>query len=647
MEHLHALLLTFLEMTFIFAGLGLLHSQRRSIGQSPFYMALGLLLLFSHFVIAADCRVVLYGPVEFSVGSAALFLPVLAALLMVYISEGTLATQRIIIGFLALFGLYLYLGEITRLQCNWMGFSLSSGISAPLLDNLLGETRNSMNLMLFVNLVEFFLLPIVYTRLKNLRLNRFLAIEGAFVASQLVSLILFMPLAEPLQLDETFLLGNFIAESAGLLWLGFLLWLYLEKIVGDVRSGEKSPLDIIVAFFGSYGRSKELEANLREWEDRYQVVLENAGEMILMLSPSGRIIDANISAAKHLGVQSPRELVTRHLFRRMRVAATDSFDLSRIPAQLVQFQCVIRDFKEQELLFSCSLSPIRMRGQLLLVMIARDITQETRLAREREELREHLIHSQRIESLGMLAGGIAHDFNNYIHAILGHVDVITMLYPSENPEVTRHLEKVAAIAEQAGNLTSQLLGFARKGKYQLATLDPIRITEDSLALLGPRKSGNIKLTMEIPPGLFIRGDAIQMQQVFLNLLLNALDAMDGREEERKLRIFGGEAVDAPVALTPPPERKIEPGKFIFIAFSDNGCGMDDETRVKIFEPFFTTKPVGSGTGMGLAMVYGTITNHQGWIQVESTPGIGTTFYLFLPHAPQEEPPAETTPKQPA
>ncbi len=639
MEHLHALLLIFLEMTFIFAGLGLLHSQRKSIGQSPFYMALGLLMLFSHFINAADCRAVIDGPLEFPIGNVAVFLPVLTAFLMVYISEGTLAAQRIIIGALTLFGLSLYLGEVTKLQCSWMGFSISSGISAPLLENLLAETRSSMNLALTSNLVEFFLLPIVYSLLKNLRINRFLAIEGALLAAQLLALIGFGVLAKPLGLEMPFFLGSFIARGIALFWLGLLLWLYLEKVHGDIRSGEKSPLDIVVAFFGSYGRSKELEANLREWEDRYQAVLENAGEMILMLTPSGRIIDANFSAAKHLGTESPRELLNHRLFQRMRVAVSElnaaSFDLSTVPSQPVQFQCTIQNFRRQEKQFAASLSPVRMRGQLLLVMIARDITEEMRLARERAELQEQLIHSQRIESLGMLAGGIAHDFNNYIHAILGHIDVVTMLYPSENPEINRHLEKVSAIGEQAGILTSQLLGFARKGKYQLATLDVQKIMQNALALLGPQKIRDLELKMELPPGLLIRADAVQMQQVFLNLLLNAVDAMEHCTNP-ELRISGGNAADSPVALMPPPELKIDPAGFIFIALSDTGCGMAEETRRKIFEPFFTTKPVGSGTGMGLAMVYGTVTNHQGWIQLESVPEQGTTFYLFLPCAPPEE-----------
>ena len=190
MEHFHALLLTFLEMTFIFVGLGMLYSQRRAIGKAPFYMALGLLFLFSHFVSAAEIRTVLFGTIDFEVGRIVIFLPILTAYLMVYITEGTLAAQRIIIGAAVLFGLYLYLGELTRLQCNWYGFSLTSGTEAVTLDNLLGGSRNSMNLVALSHLFDFLVLPIAYTRFKNFGLGRFFCILGALLTALLLGALL-------------------------------------------------------------------------------------------------------------------------------------------------------------------------------------------------------------------------------------------------------------------------------------------------------------------------------------------------------------------------------------------------------------------------------------------------------------------------
>jgi len=278
-----------------------------------------------------------------------------------------------------------------------------------------------------------------------------------------------------------------------------------------------------------------------------------------------------------------------------------------------------------------------IREQPLLVLIGRDITEEIRLAEEKARLAEQLVHSQRIEALGMLAGGIAHDFNNYIHAILGHIDVINFLHQPEDPEVLNHLEKISVIAEQAGHLTSQLLGFARRGKYQVTDLDLRQAIDDSLGLLGPRKQRDLSISIDLAENLRpVHADPLQLRQILLNLMINAADAMEENEGERRLSITAGPAADSPVPLEPPPERRgINPADYLCIRVSDNGCGMTPETRRKLFEPFFTTKPVGKGTGMGLAMVYGTVTNHQGWIQLESAPGKGTTFYIFLPAGPEK------------
>ena len=632
MEHVHALLLTFLEMTFIFVGLGLLYSQRRTIGSVPFYMSMGLLLLFSHFISAADIRAVLFGTYDFEVGRVVVFLPILTAYLMVYITEGTLAAQRIIIGAAVLFGLYLYLGELTRLQCNWYGFSLTSGTEALTLDSLFAGSRESMNVVALMHLFDFLILPIAYTRLKNFGLRRSFAILSALLTPLLFGMLLSQVSAWAYGIPFTFFDGNFLARLIGGFWQGVLLSIYLSKIEVDVRSGSKSPLDILFAFVGSYGRSKELEENLREWTDRYRLVLENAGEMIVMLNREGRIVDANFSAARLLGCEKPDELENRLLAPRVQIIDRPGLELGGELESPVRFQCRLDPGTPMEKLLSCSLSPIQIRGQLLLVLIGRDITEENRLAEEKARLAEQLVHSQRIEALGMLAGGIAHDFNNYIHAILGHVDVINFLHHPDNPEVVDHLEKISTIAEQAGTLTSQLLGFARKGKYQVTDLDLRQVFENSLGLLGPRKQRDLSISVEVPDGLGpVRADALQLQQVMLNLMINAIDAMENNPGEQILTIEAGPASSSPVPLEPPPERgTVDPADYLFIRVTDNGSGMTDETRKKLFEPFFTTKPVGQGTGMGLAMAYGIISNHQGWIQFKSAPGKGTSFYLFLP-----------------
>jgi signal transduction histidine kinase len=206
------------------------------------------------------------------------------------------------------------------------------------------------------------------------------------------------------------------------------------------------------------------------------------------------------------------------------------------------------------------------------------------------------------------------------------------MHPPENAEQSRHLDKIAAIAEQAGKLTSELLGFARKGRYKVEKLKLGALLGGLMEMIGPQKLQDVDTEFDFPDGDFtISADRVQMHQVLINITLNALDAMrdNPAERPRKLRIAYGNEADSPLAPAPPPEFKRD-GEYLYIAISDNGCGMDEATRKRIFEPFFTTKPIGAGTGMGLAMAYGTVSNHRGWIQLASAPGEGSTFVLFLP-----------------
>jgi signal transduction histidine kinase len=272
-------------------------------------------------------------------------------------------------------------------------------------------------------------------------------------------------------------------------------------------------------------------------------------------------------------------------------------------------------------------------GETPIVMaFGRDITEQQRLDREREAWRAQSAHSQRLEAIGQLAGGIAHDFNNYIHAIQGHLDILKYMHEIKDAQVLRHLDKIDSISEQAGRLTSQLLGFARKGKYHEKIIDIAVLAKRSAELFLP--NARAEMGFRIDPGkrkFFVKGDPVQLQQVILNLLLNAKDAMEGRpKDERSLTISIGLPEGFGVELVPPPELKERQLHYCCIRIQDNGTGIDPQAMARIFEPFFTTKPTGKGTGMGLAMAYGTILSHNGWIQVQSKQGIGTAFNLILP-----------------
>jgi len=629
-----SLLLTFLEMIFIFIILLVFFQQRRAIGRAAFYLAFGFLQFFAYFVIAADVQGYFALDMNFSVGELVFFLPLLAGFLMVYITRGTLVAQHLIIAMITLFGLYLYVCEITILQCSWEGYFFAGGLSAPVLETILRSGRNAMNETVLRQLFEIFTVSIIYSRLEGWRAPRWVCVIGALAVSQVIGMAMSALTRIGVVYSLSFFAGDACVRMGGVLILGLLLSFYLAKLEQEMLAPRSSPLDIVFAFFGSYGRSKELESNLRDWTNRYQLVLENAAEAVLMIDDAGRISDANNVAARLFGHTAPGMLNDLRLMDRLKFTEPEDCKLDVPDGQTVKFSAVLYPGEKRERLISGSLSSLTIRQKRYSTMICRDVTEETRLAREKAELAEQLLHSQRLESLGILAGGVAHDFNNYIHAILGHVDVINLMHPPEDAEQSRHLDKIASIAEQAGKLTSELLGFARKGRYKVENLKLRALLDDLMEMIGPQKLQDVETEFDFPDGEFaISADRVQIHQVLINITLNALDAMRDNppERPRKLRIAFGLEADSPLAPAPPPDFKRD-GEYLYIAISDTGCGMDEATRKRIFEPFFTTKPIGVGTGMGLAMAYGTVSNHRGWIQLESAQGEGSTFVLFLPLA---------------
>ncbi len=637
-------------MTFIFVGLLLLHGLRRLIGSAGFFIAIGLLLVFTQIVNAAGLRVVVgFQGADFNIASSVLLLPYLTALMVVYISEGTLVAQRLIIGAMATLGLYVYLSSITSIQCTWPGYAISQGASADLLDYLLRQSQRTMAASTLAQSLDLFLIPIFFQRLNNLKCRLFVSVLGSLMLTQLVDSVVYVSACywgQPqwwLQISSSYL-----AKSVATVWLALLASIYLTRIETEKPGESRRTLDIIFAFFGSYGRAKTLEQNLRESEERYRIVVRNASDMILLLNREGVIVDANLAALKSFGRSETNELVGK---RFEDIASTKdgssipwdeySRDIpenepgsGQPPASPHRLQCVSIPLQEGSapVELDLAVSGIFVGETPILMAFGRDITEQQRLELEKEDWRAQATHSQRLEAIGRLAGGIAHDFNNYIHAMQGHLDILKYMHEIKDKDVQRHLDKVDKIAEQAGRLTSQLLGFARKGKYHEKIIDISDLVKRSGELFLP--NARAETGFKVRPGrrkFFVKGDPVQLQQVILNLLINAKDAMgDLPEGKRSLVISVGLPETFGVELSPPPELKGRTANYCCIRVQDNGSGIDPQTMTRIFEPFFTTKPTGKGTGMGLAMAYGTIMSHNGWIQVESSPGEGSAFNLLLP-----------------
>jgi PAS domain S-box-containing protein len=258
-------------------------------------------------------------------------------------------------------------------------------------------------------------------------------------------------------------------------------------------------------------------------------------------------------------------------------------------------------------------------GQNRILAVVRDVD-------ARKKMEERLHQSEKLEAVGQLAGGIAHDFNNQLAGIVGYADLIRSEI-EDGTELADSVDKILVAARRAADLTGQLLAFARRGKYESAAVDIHGLVDEVLSLARHSMDQRIAIERELDaePSHTL-GDQTQLQSAILNLAINARDAMP---EGGTLKIVT-RAVDLQEADEPCVRDELPPGRYVRIEVVDTGVGMDEDTQKRIFEPFFTTKPMGKGTGMGLAAVYGTIKNHGGAIGVESAPGGGSTFRILLP-----------------
>jgi len=265
------------------------------------------------------------------------------------------------------------------------------------------------------------------------------------------------------------------------------------------------------------------------------------------------------------------------------------------------------------------------KGKRNLMISMLDITEKKKAEIERQKLQEQLIHAQKMESVGRLAGGVAHDFNNMLGIILGSVEIsMYNLQPSDR--VYKNLERIRRAAERSANLTRQLLAFARKQLVSPAVLDLNDTVDGMLKMLRRIIGEDIEMLWKPAPNLAsVKMDPAQIDQIMANLLVNARDAIDG--VGRVIIETGNASFDEDYCAL---HKGFIPGEYVMLSVSDTGCGMDRETLDNIFEPFFTTKELGKGTGLGLATVYGIVSQNNGFINVYSEPGSGTTFNIYLP-----------------
>jgi signal transduction histidine kinase/ActR/RegA family two-component response regulator len=241
------------------------------------------------------------------------------------------------------------------------------------------------------------------------------------------------------------------------------------------------------------------------------------------------------------------------------------------------------------------------------------------------DLEAQFRHAQKLESVGQLAAGIAHDFNNLLTVIQGYADSLGQRCGGDEV-AAKAVRQIGDASQRASALTRQLLIFSRKQVLQPKVLDLNGVLQNLTSMLQRLLGEDIALQTDCPANLSrLEADAGMLEQVVMNLAVNSRDAMP-KGGQLLIRTSDAE-IDQEYVRRQPDSRT---GRFVCLTVADTGCGMDAKTRERIFEPFFSTKPVGKGTGLGLATVYGIVTQHQGWIEVASEPNAGTTFKIFFP-----------------
>jgi len=358
--------------------------------------------------------------------------------------------------------------------------------------------------------------------------------------------------------------------------------------------------------------TQELLSNKKHFE----VILEKMSEGIIEITSEGRIVYANPSAITLLEIPEEKLLAANF------IELFDEPDRQRIKKFFVNLNAHFQTIPDENPVrlggkqISLSLFPIFNKGRNDRIVILRDLT-------ERKRMETQLLLAQKMEAIGTLAGGIAHDFNNLLMVIQGNVSLMLLDIHSSHPhyEMLKTIEKKV---QSGSRLTNQLLGYASKGRYEVKPLYLNLLVEETSEAFGrTRKSITIHrdLAQDLLP---VEADPGQIEQVLMNLMVNAADAMP----------FGGDLFLKAANISHNEIRgkvyQPKPGDYVLLTVTDTGVGMDPIILERIFDPFFTTKEFGKGTGLGLASVYGIVKGHGGYIDVESEKGRGATFRLYLP-----------------
>ncbi len=405
----------------------------------------------------------------------------------------------------------------------------------------------------------------------------------------------------------------------------YILWRYAPLTEEGAAAG--------VLFSGEdITERKRMEKALIESVTHYRLVHNSAFDGIIVSGEDDRVRDCNPSAEKIFGYEkgelagTPLAGLMPPRYRKKHEEGLKRF-LSTGKSEIQGKALELEGLKKDGTVFPVELilSSFHIEGAVRFTGTIRDITERKRAERDRERMLSQINQSQKIEAVGRLAGGIAHDFNNILTTIEGNAELAMEDAPKSGPVCAR-LEEITASVKHASKLTRQLLLFSRGQPVELKPLNINSAVENIFVMISRLIGEEIKIDIDLAPGVWtVDADEAGMEQVLLNLAVNARDAMpDGgtlfiKTENAALDEKRGIGCEG-----------LAPGRYVALTVKDTGSGMDPALIPRIFEPFFTTKEEGKGTGLGLSVVYGIIKQHGGCATVESEPGAGTSFTIYLP-----------------
>ncbi len=386
---------------------------------------------------------------------------------------------------------------------------------------------------------------------------------------------------------------------------------------------------------------------LRESEERHRQTVEAAFDAIVTIDPAGLIVGWNRGAKRVFGYTAEEvmgrsvALVIPNRYLADHRTALSTFDPDRsscVQDRILELVGVRKGGEECPV--EVALTHWGTGADRRFTAIIRDVTERKHAEDARRELEadlrakeqqqkddRQLLHSQKLESLGVLAGGIAHDFNNLLTGILGYASLSRMRVPQNDP-IVGDMKRIETATERAAELCQQLLAYAGRGQFVVKPVDLNTLTQEMAQLLGTVLSKKAVLKYDLTSGLpRVQADATQLRQVVMNLITNASDALETRSGVITLTT-GLIDADAHSLAEIQDAEELTPGRYVYLEVSDTGCGMTDDVRAKIFDPFFTTKF--TGRGLGLAAVQGIVRAHRGAIQVHTQLGKGTTFQALFP-----------------